>query len=173
MRSRLQVKNIKGWLRVFEAHPGTQLEAFGEWLRRHRGTREATIDRHRKLVSGMRSQLGADPRRYDAASVRNVLLRRFATASRSHALTLATSMRMYLRLVIQAAVDGIGMAVGNGEMVAKELATGKLVPLAHLSVASEKSYHLIMNPLSANDRTLVRLREWLLQECAGCKLSNG
>ena len=76
-----------------------ELEAFGEWLRRHRGTREATIDRHRKLVSGMRTQLGADPTRYDAASVRDVLLRRFATASRAHARTLATSMRMYLRFL--------------------------------------------------------------------------
>ena len=69
--------------------------------------------------------------------------------------------------VIQAAVDGMGMAVGHGEMVAKELASGKLVPLAHLSVASEKSYHLVMNPSWAGDRTLVRLKEWLLQECAG------
>ena len=80
---------------------------------------------------------------------------------------LAANMRFALyKGVIQAAVDGLGMAVGHGEMVAKELATGKLVPLAHLSVASEKSYHLIMNASSANDRTLVRLKEWLLQECA-------
>ena len=87
---------------------------------------------------------------------------------------LAANMRFALyKGVIQAAVDGMGMAVGHGEMVAKELATGKLVPLAHLSVASEKSYHLVMNASSANDRTLVRLKEWLLQECAGGKLSNG
>ncbi len=86
---------------------------------------------------------------------------------------LAANMRFALyKGVIQAAVDGMGMAVGHGEMVAKELATGKLVPLAHLSVASEKSYHLVMNASSANDRTLVRLREWLLQECAGGELSN-
>ncbi len=45
----------------------------------------------------MRAELGADPGRYDAASVR--LLRRFATASRSHARALATSMRMYLRFL--------------------------------------------------------------------------
>ena len=87
---------------------------------------------------------------------------------------LAANMRFALyKGVIQAAVDGMGMAVGHGEMVAKELATGKLVPLAHLSVASEKSYHLVMNASSANDRTLVRLREWLLHECAGGKRSDG
>ena len=87
---------------------------------------------------------------------------------------LAANMRFALyKGVIQAAVDGMGVAVGHGEMVAKELATGKLVPLAHLSVASEKSYHLVMNASSANDRTLVRLKEWLLQECAGARLSMG
>ncbi len=87
---------------------------------------------------------------------------------------LAANMRFALyKGVIQAAVDGMGMAVGHGEMVAKELATGKLVPLEHLSVASEKSYHLVMNASSANDRTLLRLKEWLLQECARGELSNG
>jgi len=74
--------------------------------------------------------------------------------------------------VIRAAVDGMGMAVGHGEMVAEELATGQLVPLAHLSVVSEKSYHLVMNPSSANNPTLVRLREWLLEECAVRRLGN-
>ena len=87
---------------------------------------------------------------------------------------LAANMRFALyKGVIQAAVDGMGMAVGHGEMVAKELATGKLVPLAHLSVVSEKSYYLIMNASSGNNRTLVRLKEWLLQECAEGKPSNG
>ena len=87
---------------------------------------------------------------------------------------LAANMRFALyKGVIQAAVDGMGMAVGHGEMVAKELATGKLVPLAYLSVSSEKSYHLVMNASSANDRTLVRLKEWLLHECSGGKPSNG
>ena len=87
---------------------------------------------------------------------------------------LAANMRFALYTgVIQAAVDGMGMAVGHGEMVARELATGKLVPLDHLSVVSEKSYHLVMNPSSENNRTLVRLKEWLLQECAGRKPSDG
>ena len=87
---------------------------------------------------------------------------------------LAANMRIALyKGVIQAAVDGMGMAVGHGEMIAEELATGKLVPLAHLSVASEKSYHLVMNASAANDPTLVRLKEWLLQECAEGKPAEG
>ena len=80
---------------------------------------------------------------------------------------LSADMRFALYMgVIHAAVDGMGMAVGHGEMVAKELAAGKLVPLRHLSVDSGKAYHLVMNPSAANNRTLVRLKEWLLRECA-------
>ncbi len=76
-----------------------ELEAFGEWLRRHRGVGEATIVNHCRQVSRMRAQLGDDPRRYNAALVRDVLLRHFAAASRPHARALATSMRMYLRFL--------------------------------------------------------------------------
>ena len=87
---------------------------------------------------------------------------------------LAANMRFALyKGVIQAAVDGLGMAVGHGKMVAKELASGKLVALAHLAVDSGKSYHLVMNPSSENNRTLVRLRDWLLDECARSGLSKG
>ena len=75
------------------------LETFSEWLRRHRGAGEATIVNHLRRVVEMRTELGADPGRYNAASVRDVLLRRFATASRPHARALATSMRMYLRFL--------------------------------------------------------------------------
>ena len=86
---------------------------------------------------------------------------------------LAANMRFALYMgVIRAAVDGVGMAVGHAEMIAKELTTGKLVPLDHLSVDSGKSYHLVMNPSAANNRTLVQLKEWLLRECAGSGPSN-
>ena len=85
----------------------------------------------------------------------------------------AANMRFALyKGVIRAAVDGMGMAVGHAEMVAEELATGQLVPLAHLSVVSEKSYHLVMSRSSANNPALVRLREWLLEECAARRSGN-
>ena len=87
---------------------------------------------------------------------------------------LAANMRFALYAgVLQAAVDGMGMAIGHGEMVGNELATGKLVALAHLSVDSEKSYHLVMRASAANNPTLVRLKEWLREECAAREVSNG
>ncbi len=83
------------------------------------------------------------------------------------AAALSANMRFALYMgVIRAAVDGMGMAVGHGEMIAEELAAGKLVPLAHLAVDSGKAYHLVMNPSAGNNRTLARLKDWLLRECA-------
>ena len=98
----------------------------------------------------------------------------WARAVGANAGELAAAMRSALyKGVIQAAVDGVGMAIGHGEMIAKELASGKLVALAHLSVESEKGYHLVMNPSSTNNQTLVRLKEWLVHECAGRGSSKG
>ena len=91
----------------------------------------------------------------------------WARAVGAAACALSADMRFALyKGVIQAAVDGMGMAVGHGRMIAEELADRTLVPLTHLSVVSEKSYHLVMNASAANNPTLVRLREWLLRECA-------
>ena len=86
---------------------------------------------------------------------------------------LSANMRFALYMgVIRAAADGVGMAVGHAKMIAEELAAGTLVPLAHLSVDTGKSYHLVMNPSAANNRTLVRLKDWLLRECAASGPSN-
>lgn len=87
---------------------------------------------------------------------------------------LAANMRFALyKGVIRAAVEGMGMAIGHAEMIAKEMDTGSLVPLAHLSVVSENAYHLVMNASSENNRSLVRLKKWLLQQCKDCDLRHG
>ena len=86
---------------------------------------------------------------------------------------LSASMRFGLyNGVIQAAVDGLGIALGHSEMIAKELAAGELVPLSHLSIDSPKSYHLVMNASASNNQTCVKLKEWFLQECANGNLSD-
>ena len=74
--------------------------------------------------------------------------------------------------VIQAAVDGLGIAIGHSVMIAKELATGELVALSHLSIDSPKSYHLVMNASALNNQTCVKLKEWFLLECANGSFSN-
>ena len=85
----------------------------------------------------------------------------------------SSSMRFGLyNGVIQAAVDGLGIAIGHSVMIAKELAAGKLVPLSHLSVDSPKSYHLVMNASASSNPTCAKLKEWFLMECANGNLSN-
>lgn len=75
------------------------LRDFHEWLRRYRGVTECTIHEHDKAVCTLLPQLGDDPRQYDAALVRNVLLYQSRQSSLAGARRLASSMRMYLRFL--------------------------------------------------------------------------
>ena len=82
--------------------PDKHLTAFLDWLRRHRGVAEQTVNNHRRFVSALLPDLGIDPQQYDAATVRDALLRRLETGSRSQARNLASSLRMYLRYLASA-----------------------------------------------------------------------
>ena len=84
---------------VSENAPGGELDAFRTWLQRHRGIGESTIDRHVQEVATLLPALGDDASRYDAALIRDVLLRRFAEVSCAGAAKVTTSMRMYLRFL--------------------------------------------------------------------------
>ena len=70
---------------------------FEAWLRRHRGISEKSAHQHCHQAAMLVADLGPDPRSYDAAGIRAVLLRHYAGVSRSFAGKLAGSMRMYLR----------------------------------------------------------------------------
>ena len=75
------------------------LEEFRLWLRQHRGINGRSIRGHVQIVMELLPELGDDPARYDAALIRNVLLRRLQGASRNCAKRTATSLRMYLRFL--------------------------------------------------------------------------
>lgn len=79
--------------------PGEEFDAFRDWLQRHRGTRKSTIEQHVREVATLLPALGDDASRYDAALIRDVLLRRFAEISCAGAAKVTTSMRMYLRFL--------------------------------------------------------------------------
>ena len=79
--------------------PGEELDAFRGWLEHHRGTCKSTIERHVREVATLLPALGDDASRYDAALIRDVLLRRFAEISCAGAAKVTTSMRMYLRFL--------------------------------------------------------------------------
>ena len=75
------------------------LRRFHTWLRQHRGIGETTIKDHDRDATLLLADLGDDPTKYDAALVRQVLLRRFANASAARAQRLTSAMRMYLRFL--------------------------------------------------------------------------
>ena len=79
--------------------PCETLPAFGDWLRRHRRVCEATVHDYVRETCALLPDLGDRPERYDAALIRDVLLRRFGQVSRLHARRVAVSMRMYLRIL--------------------------------------------------------------------------
>ena len=84
--------------RVKEPHAA--FEEYRTWLSQHRGLAERTIRQCVEKAAAFVADLGDDPSRYDAALIREILQRRFATASPRFAKGLATSMRMYLRFLV-------------------------------------------------------------------------
>jgi len=74
----------------------------------------------------------------------------------------------YMRsnFVIQAAIDGEGVALGRSRLVARELDEGRLVKPFELSLPSSFSYFVVY-PLASKDRPkIVAFRDWLLEEAA-------
>ena len=77
----------------------SQMVAFEAWLRDHRGIRQQSIRAHIKRIASLKPYLPRDASKYDAATIRSALLRRFAHVSRDQAKRLGSSMRMYLRFL--------------------------------------------------------------------------
>ena len=73
------------------------LEMFALWLERCRGVTPATIRRYIHLIAPVLPVLGDDPRAYDAARIRGVLLQCLERRTRAYAKELVNAMRMYLR----------------------------------------------------------------------------
>lgn len=69
-------------------------------------------------------------------------------------------------LVIQAAVAGLGVALGRSALVADELASGRLVRPFDISLPAEFAYYVVC-PEGGADRPKVKaFRDWLLSEVA-------
>lgn len=82
---------------VAEPVEDSRLGAFRVWLKRHCGTTDETIDRYLHEVSRWLPVLGTDPATYDAAAIRNVVLRQAPSRSRASVRMTATVLRSYLR----------------------------------------------------------------------------
>lgn len=69
-----------------------------------------------------------------------------------------------LNLAVQAAIEGIGVAMGVGGLIEVDLAEGRLVRLFDISRRSGRPFHLVYNQARAHDPKLVAFRDWLLEE---------
>jgi site-specific recombinase XerD len=72
---------------------------FQDWLRRHRGICEKTIDRHGHMVMRLLPALGDRPRSWDAHLIRGVILAEMKRASIAYVKTMAMALRGYLRFL--------------------------------------------------------------------------
>jgi integrase/recombinase XerD len=85
----------KGAAPVLDRH----VAEFQEWLRRHRGITERTIDRHGRMVMRLLPALGPRPQNWDAHLVREVIVAETKRTSRAYVKTMAMALRGYLRFL--------------------------------------------------------------------------
>ena len=77
-------------------------------------------------------------------------------------------------LMLDAAVAGLGVALGRLSLMGEDLATGRLVRLGGLAeIPTRYAYHLVCRPEMGRDWRLERLREWLLAEGRGAVSGSG
>ena len=77
----------------------SSLSAFRDWLLRHRGVALVTVERHERLITRMLPALGMDAGKYNAASVRKVILDQIRGCRPAHAKTIVGALRVYLRFL--------------------------------------------------------------------------
>jgi len=68
--------------------------------------------------------------------------------------------------LMQAAVDGQGIALARSSLIGNDLANGVLVRLFEIEVPSPFHYYLVYPPRLANSPKLARFRAWLREEIA-------
>jgi LysR family glycine cleavage system transcriptional activator len=66
---------------------------------------------------------------------------------------------------LEAAIAGLGVAIGHTPFVIDGLATGRLVAPLSLEVGGEGDYFLVAARAKAERRKITRFRDWLLAEC--------
>ncbi|NIO41458.1 MAG: transcriptional regulator, partial [Burkholderiales bacterium] len=69
-------------------------------------------------------------------------------------------------LTLQAAVAGMGVAIADRRLVAKELESGRLVVPFEMSLPGESAYYLVYPAERADNPKIAGFRDWLLGEVA-------
>ncbi|MGH6912664.1 MAG: transcriptional regulator GcvA [Geminicoccales bacterium] len=69
-------------------------------------------------------------------------------------------------LVIQAAVNGMGVAMGSSALVAEDLAAGRLVEPFDIELPIDSAYYFIAPGATADQPKIRAFRDWLLEEAS-------
>lgn len=69
-------------------------------------------------------------------------------------------------LLVQAAVEGQGVALARGALAAGDIAAGRLVKPFDLAIPTEYAYYVLCPEATAQNPKIVAFREWLVEEAA-------
>jgi LysR family transcriptional regulator, glycine cleavage system transcriptional activator len=72
----------------------------------------------------------------------------------------------HTNMVIQAAIDGLGVALGRRVLVEDDLAAGRLVKPFDLSLHAEFAYYLVCPPQCVDRPKIKAFRDWVFEEAA-------
>jgi len=69
-----------------------------------------------------------------------------------------------MSLALQAAIAGAGVSIGRGQLMAGDLAAGRLVEPFDLQLPDECAYYFVVPELTADQPKVALFRDWLLAE---------
>jgi integrase/recombinase XerD len=79
--------------------PDRRVVEFQDWLRRHRGVSETTINLYGRMVMRLLPALGTRPRSWNAQLLREVIVAEAKRVSRAHVKTMISALRSFLRFL--------------------------------------------------------------------------
>jgi integrase/recombinase XerD len=92
------------------AHDPALLRAFRQWMRQQRGTCEGTVDNYAIHIRKLLRDLGEEPERFDARSLRQFVLEASRASGWAAAKKCTTALRMFLRFLIAEGRCASGLA---------------------------------------------------------------
>jgi len=75
-------------------------------------------------------------------------------------------------LMLEAAIEGQGIALGRSALIERDLAAGRLVKPFDVPIPNDFAYYLVCPDGRADVPKIVAFREWLLQETGGENISD-
>jgi len=68
------------------------------------------------------------------------------------------------KIAVEAAIDGLGIAIGQASLYAEDIAAGRLFQPYPLSVTNGKAYWLVYPPAASDSPKVRAFRDWILTE---------